>query len=262
MVPLLLAGGQEVVAASPATGVDTIAGDGLHEVLSGAEVVVDVSDAPSFEAAAVLDFLTTSARNLIAAATAARVPHQVVLSVVGTDRLPDNTYLQAKLAQEQLIATSGLPYTILRSTQFFEYLGPIAESALDGDTVRLPTCLMHIAADEAAEFTADAALGTPRNGIAEIAGPEPLPIADIVGRFLGALDDPREVLSDPAALYFGGRVEERSLVPLGEARLGRITFEDWLPRWRAALATGSAPSTSPSTSTELGRNELEVSEEP
>jgi uncharacterized protein YbjT (DUF2867 family) len=225
--------GQEVVAAAPSTGVNTITGEGLPQAMAGAQVVVDVANAPSFEERAVLEFFETSGRNLFAAETAAGVRHHVALSIVGTDRMPDNGYFRAKLAQERLIGASGIPYTILRSTQFLEFLGGIAGVGGD-DTVRLSRGLFQpIAADDVAAFTAEAALGTPRNGILEIAGPERAPLADIVARYLAAMGDPRRVVSDAGARYFGGVVEELSLVPLGEARLGGIRLDDWLHRSRA-----------------------------
>jgi uncharacterized protein YbjT (DUF2867 family) len=225
--------GQEVVAAAPSTGVNTITGEGLPQAMAGAQVVVDVANAPSFEERAVLEFFETSGRNLFAAETAAGVRHHVALSIVGTDRMPDNGYFRAKLAQERLIEASGIPYTILRSTQFLEFLGGIAGVG-GGDTVRLSRGLFQpIAADDVAAFAAEAALGTPRNGILEIAGPERAPLADIVARYLAAKGDPRRVVSDAGARYFGGVVEELSLVPLGAARLGGIRLDDWLHRSRA-----------------------------
>ena len=203
--------------------------------MTGAQVVVDLSNSPSFEDKAVLDFFETSGRNLFAAESAAGVGHHVALSIVGIDRTPDNGYFRAKVAQEKLIETSGIPYTIIRSTQFFEFLGGIAASSANGNVVRLsPGLFQPIAADDVAVIVADVALAAPRNGIVDIAGPERAPFDEIVARYLKAAGDPREVVSDPEALYFGGRVEERSLVPLGEARLGRIGFDEWLRRSQAA----------------------------
>ena len=222
--------GHEVVAASPSSGVNTITREGLAEALSGAQVVVDVANAPSWEAKAVLEFFETSGRNLLAAEAAAGVRHHVALSIVGTDR-SDNGYFRAKVAQEKLIEASGIPYTIIRATQFMEFLGGIAASGTDGSMVRLsPGLFQPIAADDVAAIVADVALAAPRSGIVEIAGPERAPFNDIVARYLKAVGDPREVVRDPEARYFGGRVEERSLVPLGEARLGRIGFDEWLRR--------------------------------
>jgi len=233
-VPILRQGGHEVVAASPNTGVNTITGDGLKEAMAGTQVVIDLANSPSFEDKAVLEFFETSGRNLLAAEAAAGVRHHVALSIVGTDRTPENGYFRAKVAQEKLIETSGIPYTIIRSTQFLEFLGGIAASSTDGNMVRLsPGLFQPIAADDVAAITADVALAAPRNGILEIAGPERAPFNEIVARYLKALGDPRTVVSDPEARYFGGRVGERSLVPLGEARLGRIGLDEWLRRSQA-----------------------------
>ncbi len=230
-VPILRRGGHEVVAASPKTGVNTITGEGLREVMAGTQVVIDLANSPSFEDDAVLEFFQTSGRTLLAAEAAAGVRHHVALSIVGTDRTPENGYFRAKVAQEKLIEASGIPYTIIRATQFLEFLGGIAASAADGATVRLsPGLFQPIAADDVAAFVAEAALAPPRNGIVEIAGPERAPFDAIVARYLKAVGDPRQVVRDPAARYFGGRVEEQSLVPLGEARLGRIGLDEWLRR--------------------------------
>jgi uncharacterized protein YbjT (DUF2867 family) len=232
--PLLRQGGHEVVAASPKTGVDTVTGEGLREVLAGTQVVIDLANSPSFEDKAVLEFFETSGRNLHAAEAAAGVRHHVAVSIVGTDRTPDNGYFRAKVAQEKLIEASGIPYTIIRSTQFLEFLGGIAASSTEGGMVRLsPGLFQPIAADDVAAITADVALAAPRNGIVEIAGPERAPFSEIVARYLKAVGDPRQVVNDPEARYFGGRVEERSLVPLGEARLGRIGLDEWLRRSQA-----------------------------
>jgi len=230
-IPILRRGGHEAVAASPNTGVNTITGEGLKDALAGAEVVVDLSNSPSFEDKAVLEFFQTSGRNLLPAERAAGVRHHVVLSIVGTDRLPGNGYFRAKVAQEKLVEASGIPYTIIRSTQFLEFLAGIAASSAEGGKVRLsPGLFQPIAADEVAAAVADVALAPPRNGIVEIAGPERGPFNEIVARYLKATGDPRQVVRDPEALYFGGRLEERSLVPLGEARLGRIGLDEWLRR--------------------------------
>jgi uncharacterized protein YbjT (DUF2867 family) len=234
-VAILRQGGHEVIAASPNKGVNTITGEGLNEALAGAQVVIDLANSPSFEDKAVLEFFETSGRNLLAAETAAGVRHHVALSIVGTDRTPDNGYFRAKVAQEKLIKASGIPYTIIRSTQFLEFLRGIAASGTDGNTVRLsPGLFQPIAADDVAAIVADVALKAPRNDIVEIAGPERAPFNEFVARYLKAIGDPRKVVSDPEARYFGGRVEERSLVPLGEARLGRIGFDEWLRRSQAA----------------------------
>src|SRR5947208_885302 len=232
-LPILREGGHEVLAASPNTGVNTITGEGLKEAMVGAQVVIDLANSPSFEDKAVLEFFETSGRNLLAAEAAAGVRHHVALSIVGTDR-SDNGYFRAKVAQEKLIEASGIPYTIIRSTQFMEFLKGIADSSADGNTVRIsPGLFQPIAADDVAANVADVALAAPRNGIVEIAGPERAPFNEIVARYLKAVDDPRVVVRDPEARYCGGRVEERSLVPLGEARLGRIGFDEWLRRSQA-----------------------------
>ena len=232
-VAILRQGGHEVVAASPKSGVDTITGEGLKEALAGAQVVIDLANSPSFEDQAVLEFFQTSGRNLFPAEAAAGVRHHVALSIVGIDRT-DNGYFRAKVAQEKLIKTSGIPYTIIRSTQFMEFLGGIAASSVGGNVVRLSAGLFQpIAADDVAAGVADVALAPPHNGIVEIAGPERAPFNEIVARYLKAVGDPREVVSDPGARYWGGRVEQRSLVPLGEARLGRIGFDEWLRRSQA-----------------------------
>jgi uncharacterized protein YbjT (DUF2867 family) len=229
--PILRQGGHDVVAASPKTGVNSITGEGLKEAMAGTQVVIDLANSPSFEDNAVLEFFETSGRNLLAAEAAASVRHHIALSIVGTDRTPDNGYFRAKVAQEKLIETSSVPYTIIRSTQFLEFLGGIAASSADGNMVRLsPGLFQPIAADDVAAIVADVALAPPRSGIVEIAGPERAPFSDIVARYLKAVGDPREVVSDPEARYFGGRVEERSLVPLGDARLGRIGLDEWLRR--------------------------------
>jgi uncharacterized protein YbjT (DUF2867 family) len=233
-VAILRQGGHEVVAASPEGGINSITGEGLKEAMAGAQVVIDLANSPSFEDKAVLDFFETSGRNLLVAEATVGVRHHVALSIVGTDRTPDNGYFRAKVAQEKLIETSGIPYTIIRSTQFLEFLAGIAASSADGNVVRLsPGLFQPIAADDVAVIVADVALAAPRNGIIEIAGPERAPFNEIVARYLKAVGDPHEVVRDPEARYFGGRVEGRSLVPLGEARLGRIGFDEWLRRSQA-----------------------------
>ena len=233
-VAILRKGGHEVVAASPNTGVNTITGEGLKEAMAGTQVVIDVANSPSFEDRAVLKFFETSGRNLLAAEAAAGVRHHVALSIVGDDRTPDNGYFRAKVAQEKLIEASGIAYTIIRSTQFLEFLRGIADSSGDGNIVRLsPGLFQPIAADDVAAIVAEVALAAPRNGIVEIAGPERAPFNERVERYLKGVGDPRKVVSDPHARYFGGRVEERSLVPLGKARLGRIGFDEWLRRSQA-----------------------------
>jgi uncharacterized protein YbjT (DUF2867 family) len=234
VVKMLTEQGHEALAASPSTGVDATTGRGLAEVLARAEVVVDVSNSPSFEDAAVLAFFEHSGRNLARAEREASVRHHVALSVVGTDRLPDSGYFRAKLAQERLIKTSGIPYTIIRATQFFEFLGAIAAAGTDDNRVRLSNASFQpIAADDVAKAVADAALGSPVNETIEIAGPERLPLSELVARYLKATNDPREVVSDPQARYFGARVDDRSLVPGDNAHLGTIRLEDWLRQPRA-----------------------------
>jgi uncharacterized protein YbjT (DUF2867 family) len=230
-IAILRQGGHDVVAASPKSGVNTITGEGLAKAMTGVEVVIDLVNSPSFEDKAVLDFFQTSGRNLHAAEAAAGVRHHVALSIVGSDRTPDNGYFRAKVAQEKLIEASGIPYTIIRSTQFLEFLKGIADEGTHGGKVTIsPGLFQPIAADDVAAIVADVALAPPLNGIVEIAGPERAPFNEIIARYLKAVGDPREVVRDPEARYFGGKVEERSLVPLGEARLGRIGFDEWRRR--------------------------------
>src|SRR6516225_4512289 len=232
-VAILRQGGHEVLAASPNSGVNTITGEGVKEAVAGAQVVIDLANSPSFEDEAVLEFFETSGRNLLPAETAAGVRHHVALSIVGTDRMPDNGYFRAKVAQEKLIEASGIPFTIIRSTQFMEFLRGIAAESKDRNVVRLsPGLFQPIAADDVAAILAEVAVAAPRNGIVEIAGPERAPFNEIVARYLKAVGDRREVVRDPEARYFGGRVDERSLVPLGEARLGHIGLDEWLRRSR------------------------------
>src|SRR5215469_1107739 len=233
-VAILRQGGHEVLAATPQSGFNTITGEGLKEGLAGAQVVIDLANSPSFEDKAVLEFFQTAGRNLFPVESAAEVLHHVALSIVAIDRT-DNGYFRAKLAQERLIVGSGIPYTIIRSTQFMEFLKGIAAEATQGSTVRVsPGLFQPIAADDVAAIVAEVALTPPRNGIVEIAGPERAPFNEIVARYLKAVGDARTVVRDPNARYFGGHIEERSLVPLGEARLGRIGLDEWLRRSRAA----------------------------
>lgn len=221
--------GHEVVAASPDSGVDTISGKGLAEALAGAEVVVDLANSPSFEDAAVLAFFETSGRNLLGAEAAAGVRHHVALSVVGTERLLASGYFRAKLAQERLIETSGVPYTIVRSTQFFEFLSRIAQDGADGQSVHVSSALAQpIASDDVADAMTDVALAAPANGMIEIAGPERVRLDQLVQRFLRESKDSREVVTDPETLYFGVKLDDRSLVPGDGPRLGAIRFEEWL----------------------------------
>lgn len=229
VVALLRQAGHTAVAASPSTGVNTITGEGLNVALVDADVVVDVTNAPSWEAQAVLDFFRTSTRNLGKAELAASVRHHVALSIVGTDRMPDNAYFAAKEAQEALIETAGVPYTIVRATQFMEFIGGIADFSTDGGTVRVGDGLFQpIAADDVAACLAQVALSAPVNGTVEIAGPDRAPFADIVTRYLQAVGDARPVVTDRNARYYGGLVEAQSLVPMGEARIGRINLQQWL----------------------------------
>lgn len=228
-VAMLKAKGHEVIAAAPGTGVDTITGAGLAEALEGAAVVVDVSNAPSFEDEAAMRFFQTAGDNIAAAERAAGVGHHVALSVVGTDRLQDSGYFRAKLAQETLIAAAGIPYTLLHATQFFEFVRGIAASATEGDVVRLPHApFQPMAAQDVAAAVADAALAAPANGIVEISGPEPFYIDELVGRVLAFDKDPRRVVTDPAALYFGVLLDDGSLMPGPDARAGSTRFDWWL----------------------------------
>src|SRR5262245_27682007 len=217
--------GHEVVAASPSSGVNTVTGEGLAQALAGAQVVVDVANAPSWEDSAVLAFFETSGRNLLAAETAAGVGHHAALSVVGTDRLLASGYFRAKMAQENLIKASPVPYTIVRATQYFEFVGGIAEPATEGETVRLPPALMQpIAADDVAAAMADVALARPLNGTFDLAGPEPIRQDDLVRQFLTATGDPRKVVTDPKALYYGLALNDQSLTTGANPRLGPTRF--------------------------------------
>src|SRR5436189_3655516 len=221
--------GHEVVAASPSTGINSVTGEGLAQALAGAQVVVDVANAPSWEDDAVLVFFETSGRNLLAAEAAAGVGHHVALSVVGTDRLLASGYFRAKMAQENLIKTSPIPYTIVRATQFFEFVGGIAQAATEGQTVRLPPVLMQpIVSDDVAAVMAEAALAEPLNGTVDLAGPEPIRQDELVRQFLYATGDARTAITDPKALYYGIAVNDQSLTPGDHARLGPTRFADWL----------------------------------
>ncbi|MBC8737726.1 SDR family oxidoreductase [Paraburkholderia sp. UCT31] len=229
LVTLLGEAGHEALAASPRTGVNAVTGEGLSNALAGADVVVDVANAPSWEPQAVLDFFRTSTRNLGKAEVAAGVRHHVALSIVGCDRTPENAYFVAKVAQEEAIEAAGVPYTIVRATQFMEFIGAIADSGTEGGTVRVGDGLFQpIAADDVAAILAQVALATPLNGTVDIAGPDREPFAAIIRRYLKSVSDPRPVVTDQGARYYGGRVEEQSLVPLGEARIGRVSLDEWL----------------------------------
>ena len=221
----------DVVAASPSSGVNTITGVGLAAGLTGAQVVVDVTNAPSWEDKAVLEFFETSTRNLLAAGAAAGVGHHVALSVVGTERLLQSGYFRAKMAQENLIKASKVPYTIVRATQFFEFVNGIAQSATDGQTVRLPPALMQpIVSDDVAAALADVTVGVPVNGTVELAGPEPIRLDELVRRFLSAKQDARQVVADVHARYFGIELNDQSLTPGDNPRIGPTHFADWLGR--------------------------------
>jgi uncharacterized protein YbjT (DUF2867 family) len=229
LVTRLREDGHDALAAAPNTGVNTITGEGLAGALRGASVAVDVSNSPSFEDAAVLAFFETSTRNLLAAEAEAGVRHHVALSVVGTERLPDSGYLRAKLAQEKLIRDSSIPYSIVHATQFFEFAKTIAAAATDGTVVRIPPVLFQpVAADDVAVAVERIAVGKPVNGVVEVAGPEPFRFNGLIQRWLEAHNDPRTVVADPSARYYGTLLSERSLVPAGDAQLGAIRFEDWL----------------------------------
>ena len=223
--------GHDAIPASPNSGVNTLTGEGLAEVLKGASVVVDVSNSPSFEDAAVLEFFKTSTGNLLDYEATAGVGHHVALSVVGSDRLPDSGYLRAKVTQEKLIKESSIPYTIVRATQFFEFVKRIADEATDGNTVRLPPVRFQpMAADDVASAVCKVAIGSPLNGMIEIGGPEQFSFDELIRQGLSASNDPREVVADPHARYFGTELSERSLVPDDGAQLGETRFEDWLSR--------------------------------
>ncbi|HEY4283183.1 MAG TPA: SDR family oxidoreductase [Chthoniobacterales bacterium] len=231
VVKILRDKGHEVVAASPSNRINSVTGEGLKAALAGAKVVVDVANAPSWEDKAVLEFFETSGRNLLTAEGAAGVGHHVALSVVGTDHLLGSGYFRAKMAQENLIKASPIPYTILRATQFFEFVGAIAQLATEGQTVRVPPALMQpIAADDVAAAMAEAALAKPLNDTVDLAGPEPIRQDDLVRQFLKATQDSRTVITDPKALYYGLTVNDKSLMPGDNPRLGPTRFSDWLNR--------------------------------
>ncbi len=231
VVTKLVEQGYEVVAASPNSGVNTLTGEGLAEALEGASVVVDVSNSPSFEDAAVMEFFQTSTRNLLSYEAAAGVGHHVALSVVGSDRLPDSGYMRAKMAQEKLIKESSIPYSLVRATQFFEFLKRIADSVTEGNTVRLPSVgFQPLAADDVASAVVKVAIGSPLNGMVEVAGPEQFRFDEFISWGLNARKDSREVIADPHARYFGTELSERSLVPGDGALVGETHFKDWLSR--------------------------------
>lgn len=241
LVAKLGALGHEALAASPNTGVNTLTGEGLTEVLKRAQVVVDVSNSPSFEDVAVMNFFQTSTRNLLAYETAAGVKHHVALSVVGTERLPQSGYLRAKVAQEKLIKEGSIPYSIIHATQFFEFVNRIADEATIGNSVRLPPVLFQpIAGDDVASAVCDVTIGSPLNGTVEVGGPEQFRFDEFIRKALSAQNDPREVIADPHAKYFGTELSERSLVPDDGAILGKIGFFEWLRR-AASKANNQQP---------------------
>lgn len=221
--------GHEAVAASPDSGVNTLTGEGLADVLQGADTVVDVSNSPSFEDAAVLDFFTTSTRNQLAAEKEAGVGHHVALSVVGTERLAESGYFRAKIAQEKLIKESGVPYSIVHATQFFEFVKSIAQAATEGNTVRLsPALIQPMAAEDVATAVARTAVGTPQNATVEVAGPEQFGLDELIRKGLSFRGDPREVVTDPTARYFNAMLQDGELLPGRQATIHNTRFEEWL----------------------------------
>lgn len=240
-VERLRAKGHDVLAASPNGGVNTYSGEGLSEALSGAEVVIDLANSPSFEDVAVLDFFETAGKNLLSAEKAAGVRHHIALSIVGAERLPGSGYLRAKMAQEKLIRDSGIPYTIVHSTQFFEFLGSIAQSATAGNVVTLSSAYFQpIAADDVADVMADVALSQPRNGVLEIGGPMPFRMNELVGQYLQISGDPRKVIGDPRAQYFGTELGPSDLVPADGAHIGAISFEHWMEHASSQRSSASS----------------------
>jgi uncharacterized protein YbjT (DUF2867 family)/nitrite reductase/ring-hydroxylating ferredoxin subunit len=267
LVTMLTRDGHEVVAVSRRSGVDVVTGEGLGEALKGASVVVDVTNSPSFEDAAVMKFFKTSTHNLLTCEAAARVGHHLVLSVVGTGRLLQSGYLRAKLAQEKLIKDSSIPYSIIRATQFFEFLNQIADAATHGNTVRVPPALIQpIAADDVARAVSKIATGTPLNSTVEIGGPERFHLDGLIQRVLGARNDSREVIADPHARYFGAELDERALVPGDETEIGEIRFDEWLGRTAHPIPDRSVrPSVGAAARSErapLKENEFRISEVP
>lgn len=237
LVTRLRTSGHEVIAASPASGVNTITGEGLAEVLQGAQVVVDVANSPSFEDKAVLEFFETAGRNLLAAEAVAGVAHHVALSVVGTDRLAESGYFRGKIAQEKIIREGRIPYTIVHSTQFFEFLGGIVQSGFDGKTVHLsPAFVQPIASDDVADAMADYTLAAARNGVVEIAGPQKFKLSELVQQYLVASHDERQVTADPQARYFGALLQDETLTPGAGARLGKVSFETWFDQQKPVKA--------------------------
>jgi len=229
--------GHDALAAAPSTGVNSITREGLAQAMDGADIVVDVANAPSWEDQAVLEFFETSSRNLLAAEAAAGVRHHVALSIVGSERLPENGYFRAKVAQENLIKASGIPYTILRATQFFEFVGGIAQAATVGEEICLsPALIQPMASDDVVAALTEVTLATPVNGTVEVAGPEAMPLDELVRRFLRATQDTRKVVPDVHARYFGSVLDDQSLTPGKNPRLGAMRFEDWLGQSTAQAA--------------------------
>ena len=240
LVNKLRAQGHEAIAAAPSSGVNTITGEGLAEVLKGTSVAVDVTNAPSWEDSAVMDFFVTSTRNLLTAEAAAGVKHHVALSVVGSERMLESGYFRAKIAQENLIKNGSIPYSIVRATQFYEFLKGIADFSTDGNTVRLPPVLIQpMAADDVASAVGRVATGSPVNGMVEVGGPEKFHLDELARQYLAANKDPREVVADPKARYYGVDISERTLLPGDDAQLGETRFETWLTLPAAKAAAGT-----------------------
>ena len=252
VVPKLREQGHEAVAASPKSGVNTLTGEGLANVLKGASVAIDVSNAPAWEDKAVMDFFETSTRNLLAYEAAAGVGHHVALSVVGSERMLESGYFRAKVAQENLIKSSSIPYSIVRATQFLEFIKGIADASTDGNTIRLPSALIQpMAAEDVASAVCSVALGAPLNGTVEIGGPEQFRLDELVRRVLGALKDPREVIADAHAPYYGIKVSETTLIPGSDAQTGETHLETWLRQSTGAIPVSTSKS---AKETAAGRN--------
>jgi len=243
LVPKLREQGHEAIAASPSSGVNTLTGEGLVEVLKGASVAIDVSNAPSWEDNAVMEFFETSTRNLLAYEAAARVGHHVALSVVGSERMLESGYFRAKVAQENLIKSSSIPYSIVRATQFFEFIKGIADASTNGNTIHLPSALIQpMAAEDVASAVCGVALGAPLNGTLEVGGPDQFHLDELVRRALVAFTDPREVIADPQARYYGIKVTETTLIPSSDARLGETHLETWLRQSTSGIPVSTSNS--------------------
>ena len=265
LIAKLTAFGHEAVPAAPNTGVNTLTGEGLADVLKDAQVVVDVSNSPSFADDAVMNFFQTSTRSLLSHETAAGVGHHVALSIVGSERIPDSGYMRAKVAQEKLIKEGSIPYSIVHATQFFEFIKSIADAATNGNSVRIPpVAFQPMAAEDVANAVTKVAVGSPLNGTVEVAGPERFGFDEFIRRGLSARNDPREVIADPEARYFGALLSENSLVPIGEAQLGEISFADWLnnPASQAGAPTQRASAAAATIPADLKSNEFRVSDVP